>query len=147
MVLVDSPHVRPWPAAILRRASTFPSRTHGIDTTGIERHDRFESEVTDPVIGEVVHVAEALPLMEAQRCQRDVARIDIEAGTAQTLAALFLAMDTKIMQVLVAPGADDLERRMERSQRHVAANAEPAPDQRTDPLQNHTELIDIGWDG
>ena len=31
---------------------------------------------------------------------------------------------------------------MERSQRHVAADKEPAPNQRTDALQNHAVLIE-----
>jgi hypothetical protein len=50
------------------------------------------------------------------------------------------------MQMLVAPGEDNLERRVERGQRHIAAN-EATPAQRTDPLWDHTELIDAGWDG
>ncbi len=50
------------------------------------------------------------------------------------------------MQVLGAPGEDALERRMERGQRQVAADEEPAPDQRTDALQDHAELMDAGWD-
>jgi hypothetical protein len=146
IVLVDPLQIGPHPATILRRTGTFPARTERVAMSWVHRQHRFEPEVTDPVIDEVVDVAETLPPMEAQRCQRDVARIDIEAGTAQTSAPVSLAMDMKIMQALVAPGEDDLERRMERSQRHVAANEEPAPDQGTDPLQNHAELIDMRWD-
>jgi hypothetical protein len=56
-----------------------------------------------------------------------------------------LAMDVKGVQRGIAPGEDDLQRRMERRQRHVAANEKPAPDERTDPLQNYAKLIDIGW--
>jgi hypothetical protein len=147
MVLVDSPHVRPWTAAILRRASAFPSRTHGIDTTGIERHDRFESEVTDPVTDEVVPVAEALPLMEAQRCQWHVARITIEVRAIQPWNAIRLAMDVEQVKIGIALGEDDLQRRMEGGQRHVVADEQPAPYEGADPLDDHTELIDAGWDG
>ena len=56
-----------------------------------------------------------------------------------------MAMDVIGVQIGIAPGEDDLERRMERSQRHVAGNEKPAPDERTDPLQNYAKLIDIGW--
>jgi hypothetical protein len=42
-----------------------------------------------------------------------------------------------------APREDHLEG----GQRHVAADEEPAPDQRTETLQDHMELIDAGRDG
>jgi hypothetical protein len=75
--------------------------------------DRFQAEVTHPVINEVVDVAEALPSMEAQRHERHVARINIEAETAKTRAAIPLARETKAMQMYIAPGEDDLQRGME----------------------------------
>jgi hypothetical protein len=75
-----------------------------------------------------------------------VTRVVLEVGTAKTRAAVFFAVDTEVMQVLIAPGEDNLERRMERGQRHVAADEKPAPDQRTDGLQDHAELIDARWD-
>jgi len=65
MVAVDPLQIRPCPATIFGRGGAFATRADGINTTGIERHDRLELEVTDPVIDEVVHVAEALPAMEA----------------------------------------------------------------------------------
>jgi hypothetical protein len=52
-------------------------------------------------------------------------------------------MNAEGVQMFVAPGEDDLERRMERGQRHVAADEEPAPNQRIDAPQNHAELIDM----
>jgi hypothetical protein len=45
----------------------------------------------------------------------------------------------------ITPGEDDLQRRMEGGQRHVVADEQPAPNQRADPLDDHTELIDAGW--
>jgi hypothetical protein len=47
------------------------------------------------VIDEVVDVAEALPLMETQRCQRDVARITIKVRAIQPWSAIRFAMDVK----------------------------------------------------
>ena len=81
--------------ASLGRGGAFATCEDGIDTTGIVRHNRFDSEVTDPVIDEVVDVAEALPLMETQRCQRDVARITIEVRAIQPWSAIRFAMDVK----------------------------------------------------
>jgi hypothetical protein len=53
-------------------------------------------------------------------------------------------MDVKRVKMGVAPREDDLQRRMEGGERHVAADEKPAPDQWTDTLHDHTELIDIG---
>jgi hypothetical protein len=53
------------PATILLRAGTFSARAERIAASGVHRQHRFEPEVTDPVIDEVVEVAEALPAMEA----------------------------------------------------------------------------------
>ena len=82
--------------------------------------------------------------MEAQRPERHVAWLDIEAGTAQMRTAILLTIDTKAMQMHIAPGEDDLQRGMEGGQRHVAADKKTTPDQWADPLHDHTELIGIG---
>ena len=57
--------IGPGAATIFGQDGAFAARTDGIDTTGIERHDRLESEITDPLVDEVVEVAEVLPSMEA----------------------------------------------------------------------------------
>ena len=58
--------IRPCPATIFGRGSAFAARAYGIETPWIERQDRFESEVTDPVIDEVVDVGQALPAVQVQ---------------------------------------------------------------------------------
>jgi hypothetical protein len=73
-------------------------------------------------------------------------RITIEAGTARPCTAILLAMDTKAMQMHIAPGEEDLQRGMEAGQGHVAADEEPAPDEGADSLHDHTDLIDAGWE-
>jgi hypothetical protein len=65
MVAIDHLQIRPCPAAIFGWGGAFATRTDGIDTTGLERQDRFEAEITFPVIDEVVELAETLPAMEA----------------------------------------------------------------------------------
>jgi hypothetical protein len=77
--------------------------------------------------------------------QNHTLSININVRTLQPWSAIRLAMDVKGVQRGIAPGEDDLERRMERRQRHVAANEKPALDERTDPLQNDATLIDMGW--
>jgi hypothetical protein len=108
LVAIDHLHIRPRPATIFGRGGAFAARADGIETTWIERQDRLGSEVTDPVIDEVIDVGQALPPMHAQRRERHVAGIDIKAGTAQPRATVFLAVDTEVMQMHVAPREDDL---------------------------------------
>jgi hypothetical protein len=144
MVPVDPLQIGPHPATLLRRTGTFPARTERVATSWVHPQHRFEPEVTDPVIDEVVDVAEMLPPMEAQRCKRHVARIHIDARTTQPWTSIRFTMDVKRVEMGVAPREDDLQRRMEDGQRHVAADEEPAPDQGADPLHDHTELIDVG---
>jgi hypothetical protein len=62
-------------------------------------------------------------------------------------SAIRFTMDVKRVKIRVAPREDDLQRCMERGQRHIAANKEPAPDQWADPLHHDAELIDMRWDG
>jgi hypothetical protein len=46
--------------------------------------------------------------METRRYKRHVTRVIIEGGTTDTHAAVCLAVDTEVMQVLVASGKGDL---------------------------------------
>jgi hypothetical protein len=80
-VVVNPLQISPRSATIFRRAGTFPARTERVAASWVHRQHRFEAEVTHPVIDEVIDIAETLPPMEAQRCQRHVARIPIEVRT------------------------------------------------------------------
>src|SRR5262245_17072179 len=135
MVLVDPLQIGPRPTRILRRAGTFSARTERVAASWVHWQHRFEPEVIDPVIDEVVDVSETLPLVQVQLAKRHVMRVVLEGGTAETRVAVFLAVDTEGMQVLVAPGEDDLQCNMERGQRHVATQEEAPPDQRADPCR------------
>ena len=91
------------------------------------------------MIAEVINVGQALPTVQVQGGERHLARVVIEVGTAYTRAAVFLAVDTEVMQMHVAPPEHDLQRGMERGQGHVATDEEATPDQRADPLHNYAE--------
>src|SRR5215510_12358246 len=73
-----------------------------------------------------------------------MARIGVEAGTAETGAAIFLAVDTEAMQIHIAPGKNDLQHVVEGGKGYIAADEEAAPDQRAHALHNHTQLVDTG---
>jgi hypothetical protein len=144
MMAIDPLQIGPRPTTILRRAGTFPARTERVAASWVHRQRRFEPEVTDPVIDEVIDVAETLPPMEAQRCKRHVARITIDVRAIQPWSAIRFAMDVKRVKIGVAPREDDLQRLMEGGQGCSAADEKPAPDQGADPLDDYTELIDVG---
>ena len=144
VVLLDPLQIGPRPATILQRASTFPARTERVAASWVHRQHRFEPEVTDPVIDEIVDVPETLPPMEAQLCKRHVTCVNIDVRAAQPWTAIHFAMNVKRVEIGVTPREDNLQRRMEGGQGHVAADEEPAPGQGADPLHDHTELIDVG---
>ena len=82
VVLVDPLPIGPRPATILRWAGTFPARTERVAASWVHRQHRCEPEVTDPVIDDVIDVAETLPPMEAQRCKRHVTCLNIDVRAA-----------------------------------------------------------------
>jgi Transporter associated domain len=97
------------------------------------------------VIDKIVDIGHALPTVQVQGGQRNLTRIDIKAGTTRPRVAILRAMNTKIMQMHVAPGKDKLQCGMKSGEGHIAANENTTPDQRADALHNHPELIDIWW--
>jgi hypothetical protein len=61
--------------------------------------------------------------------------------------AVLPAVDDKAVQVLVAPAQGELEGGVEVGDAAVAADKEPAPDQRADATQHDAELVDEGTSG
>ena len=58
------------------------------------------------------------------------------------IAAIFPAMNVETVQMLVTPGKEDLQDRMEVRQGGLAADQHPTPDERADAAQDDTQLID-----
>jgi hypothetical protein len=73
--------------------------------------------------------------METQVTQQHVAGL----GTA---AAILSGVDVEAVQMLITPGKDDLQDRVEVRQGRIAADEQAAPDQRTDASKDHTQLVD-----
>jgi hypothetical protein len=97
--------------------------------------ERFETNITLPVGTKVIHVSEPLAAMEAAVTQQDTAR-------RRPTAAVFLAMDMETMQMLIAPGKQDLQKRMEVCQGGIAVHQHPTPDEWADATQDDTQLVD-----
>ena len=55
---------------------------------------------------------------------------------------IFLAMDMKTVQMLIAPGEQDLQDRMQVCQGGLAVHQHPTPDEGADTTQDDTELVD-----
>jgi hypothetical protein len=143
MVLDDPLQIGPRPATIFGRRDAFPARTSRVAASWVCRQDRFEPELTDPVIDEVVDVAETLPPMEAQRCKRHVTCVNIDVRATQPWTSIRFAVDVKRLEIGVALREDNLECGMEGGQGHVATDEEATPDQRANTLHYHAELIDV----
>ena len=57
-------------------------------------------------------------------------------------AAVLPAMDMKAVQMLVTPGKQDLQDRMEVRQGGCAVHQHPTPDERADAAQDDPQLVD-----
>ena len=73
--------------------------------------------------------------MEAEVAQPDTAR-------RGPTAAVFPAMEMETMQMLITPGKQDLQQRMEVRQGGIAVHQHPTPDEWTDATQDDTQLVD-----
>ena len=76
--------------------------------------------------------------MEAQVAQPDTAR-------RCPTAAIFSAMDMETVQMLVTPGKQDLQDRMEVRQGGIAVHEHATPDERADASQDDPQLVDAEW--
>ena len=66
MVALDHLHVRPCPATIFGWGGAFATRADRMNTTWIERHDRFEAECTLRAVGKIVDVGQTLSTVQTQ---------------------------------------------------------------------------------
>jgi len=57
-------------------------------------------------------------------------------------AAVFSAMDMKIVQMLITPGKQDLQKRMQVREGHITLDKHPAPDEWTNASEDDAELVD-----
>jgi hypothetical protein len=67
--------------------------------------------------------------VQVQRAKLHVAYITIEAGIADTGAAVFRAADTEIVQMHAAPPEHDLQHGREYGQEYLARDEEATPGQ------------------
>src|SRR5262249_19524018 len=137
-MLIKPLQVAPGPPAVLRRCRPLATRTHGIHLSCGPRWQRFEAEVTFPVRAKVIDIPKALAAVETEVMQMD------SVGRGAT-AAILLAMNVKAMQMLIAPGKQDLQDRMEVCQRGLAGHQYPTPDEGADTPQDNAQLVDTQW--
>ena len=134
-MLIEPLQVAPGAPAVLGWCGLFPPSTDRIDTPWGQGQDRFETDIAFPVRAKVIHIPEALAAMEAEVPQPDTAR-------RCPTAAVFSAMDMETVQMLVTPGKQDLQERMQVREGHIAADEHPAPDERADASEDDAELVD-----
>jgi hypothetical protein len=91
-----------------------------------QRQDLLDPEVVLPAVDEVVLVPEALADAEPELAEPHAARVGIAR------VAVLAPLDDEAMQVLIAPAEGRLHGGMEVGDGAVAADQQPAPDQRAD---------------
>jgi hypothetical protein len=93
VVLVNPQQIGPRATPVLWWCGPFASKTDRIVALRVTRQHGFQAPRTDPVIHEIVDIAEMLPTVSAQSGQPHATRIVIAVGTTETRAAVCLAMD------------------------------------------------------
>jgi len=134
-MLIEPRHIGPGASAFLGRCRPFGAKTYRIKTRRITRDDRFEANVTLPMGAVIIDIPEALTATETQGAQPNVSGVS-------PVAPIVLAVEVERVEMLAAPVKDDLEHGMEVRQGGVAAEEKSAPDERTDLVQDDTQLID-----
>ena len=118
---------RPGPATVFGRGGATATDAAWIDAPRRQRQDLLDPDVVLPVVGEVVLVQEALADAQPESSQPHAARVDV------AVVSVLAPLDHEAMEVLAAPAQRDLQGGMQVGDRAVAADEQPAPDQRADP--------------
>src|SRR5438132_8642374 len=134
-MLIEPLQVSPGATAVLGRCYPFPTSTYRIHLPCGLRQHRFETDITFPVRAKVIHIPTPLAAMQAEVPQPNTAR-------RWPTAAVFSAMDMKIVQMLITPGKQDLQKRMQVREGHITLDKHPAPDEWTNASEDDAELVD-----
>ena len=89
-----------------------------------------------PAVDEIVFIDEALADAQPEISQPHPARFDAAIG------AVVAPLDHEAVEVLITPAQSHLQGGMQVGDGAVAADEEPAPDQRADPAQDDPQLVD-----
>jgi hypothetical protein len=116
-MLIEPCHIGPRARAPLRWCRALTTDTDGIETRGIARQDRFETDVAGPASEVMIDVAEALAAPPANIPQRHAAGV-------RTVTAVVLALDMKVLQMLATPREGDVQDVVEMRERRVTRPSE-----------------------
>src|SRR5262249_42576493 len=137
-MLLEPLQVAPGAPAVLRRRRPFAPGAYGIDASWGRGKERFKTDITFPICPEVIHIPKALPAMKTQVVQPD----SMGRGTT---AAVFPPVDMETVEMLIAPGKEHLQDRMEVRQGGITGHQYPTPDEGADTPQDDAQLVDAQW--
>jgi hypothetical protein len=118
--------------AIFRWAGSLPADTDGIDLLGRKRQNAFQPDLVLPPISEVILVEKPFSEPEVELGQANLVGILMKGKSSAPGHTEILAVDTKPVQMEVAPAEGNLEAVVQIRQGLVGAQQQPTPDHRAD---------------
>lgn len=119
-------------AAVLRRRRALPRNADRVLFSGIDRQSRFNPDVVNPAVAEIVFVGEPLHPAQLQITNPYLSGVGIKEGAAVSAQTVFTAADLKTVQVHIFPAEGHLQYLVKLCDAGVARNQQASPDQRAD---------------
>ena len=114
--------------------------THRIMFCGVRFQLAFQADLQEPAVDEIVPVEKPLSPMQTEIIEPNLPWIISEANPAGASHAILLPVDTKTVQMDIAPIHHNLEHIVQLCKADIAAHPHPSPDQRADAAQHDTKL-------
>ena len=136
-------HERMGSTAILGGCRALPSHARRVDCSRVDGQRRFQAQVVNPTIPEIIFVNKSLESAKLQIAESHAPGIDADQAAALPIHCVLAASDLKAVQVLVAPPEGDLQCFVKLRHRAIVAHQESPPDHRADAANHCAQLIDL----
>lgn len=127
-------------AAVLRWRGALPRNADRVPPGWIDRQGRFNPDVVNPAVAEIVFVGKPLHPAQLQISNPYLSGVRIEKHAALSAQPVFTAADLKTVQVHVFPAEGDLQYLVKLRDGRVARDQQASPDQRTDTAEHGSQL-------
>ena len=97
------------PAAVLRRRGALPRNADRVTPGWIDRQGRFNPDVVNPAVAEIVFVGKPLHPAQLQVANPYLSGVRFEKHATLTANSVFTAADLKTVQVHIFPAESDLQ--------------------------------------
>ena len=128
------------PAAVLWWRGALPRNADRVALGWIDRQCRFNPDVVNPAVAEIVFVGKPLHPAQLQIADSYLSGVRFKKHTTLTAQSVFTAADLKTVQVHIFPAESDLQYPVKLRDTGVTRHQQPSPNQRTDAAEHGSQL-------